>query len=55
MKGRNMLRLVMKHERMMKLSVPQNIGTLKGVVAADHWKQETPVYHYLLLISACFL
>lgn len=46
-----MSRLV-KHEQM-KLSVPQNIGTLKGV-AADHWKQETPVYHYLLLISACF-
>lgn len=53
MKGRNMLRLV-KHEQMMKLLVPQNIGTLKGVVT-DHWKQETPVYHYLLLISACFL
>lgn len=47
-----MSRLV-KHEQM-KLLVPQNIGTLKGV-AADHWKQETPVYHYLLLISACFL
>lgn len=48
-----MLRLV-KREQMMKLLVPQNIGTLKGVIA-DHWKQETQVYHYLLLISACFL
>lgn len=53
MKGRNMLRLV-KYEQTMKLLVPQNTGTLKGVIA-DHWKQETPVYHYLLLLSACFL
>lgn len=44
-----------KHvEWWIKLLVPQNIGTLKGVIA-DHWNQETPVYHYLLLLSACFL
>lgn len=53
MKGRNMLRLV-KHEQMMKTLGATNTGTLKGVIA-DHWKQETQVYHYLLLISACFL
>lgn len=34
--------------------MPENIGTLHDVIA-DHWKQETPVYHYLLLISACFV
>lgn len=34
--------------------MPGNIGTLHDVIA-DHWKQETPVYHYLLLISACFV
>lgn len=41
----------MKREQT-KLSVPENVGTLQGVIA-DHWKQETPVYHYLLVISAC--
>lgn len=52
MKGRNTSHAV-KHEQM-NLSASQLIGTLTGV-NADHWKQETPVYHYLLLISACFL
>lgn len=37
-----------------KLLVPESSGTLYDVIT-DHWKQETPVYHYLLLITACFV